>query len=311
MKKNTQNYIKITAALILIAFTVIADATIENILKDDKLSIAFAYQIDCAVNIDNTVELLFGTCENPERDNVNVYPPPSGPTGAGSYNSYFLEDRGEDEGILKAQILFYENDTDAEWLLELDDATTVTFTLKTDTAPSGSLILKPVHGTTETDIKNGITNKELDAGQYKIVYTHLQKSDTPKSITYTIKPGWNMLHFPLVVYEDAAEGAWEAFKALPKFSLIGKVFCKTEIINPGETFWVFNEGELKHFEIQAFQPLKSELPKSKDGWNFAGTSLTEEPYEAVYEWNGEKYNKIPESVSITDETKGYWINLTN
>jgi len=273
--------------------------------NDNVKPINFCFKINSPTT-DVLMELLFGTCASSGISEANTTLPPGTVAGSNPVDFYFLY------SSQAWDVFLTENNQTAEWILVVRTPCTLNFTLLGGAVPGEGGSLKLFNGENELlNIVGGAKSNQLDAGQYTIKYIPApEKSTVPADVTFTFHAGWNLLHLPIVVYEDTPRESdkWVELNALPRMTLSGRTYVKGGEIRCGEAFWAFYDGryaEDNHaLTVLGYEPLATDWPARHSGWNFIGEKTnTGEVADNTYEWVG-RY-QIPIEI---DSSKGYWIN---
>jgi len=249
-------------------------------------------------------ELLFGTCKISSADDVQWDLLPFGTPADDPDNIpvdlYFFQDP-------KAyNVFFTENGYEAEWNLFVKTECTLKFTLLGGAVPGEGGSLELFNDDVELfDIVDNAV-RTLVAGQYTIKY--VPAPDKPAEVEYTFRPGWNLLHFPIVVKGENTE--WETLNRLPRLTLSGRTYVQGGEIRCGEAFWVFyKDGDITDntLTVSGYEPTYWPVPQS--GWNFTGVKDDDATATAdAYEWADGQY-QTPKT--LLDSSKGYWIPAKN
>jgi hypothetical protein len=257
------------------------------------------------VSSENTpVELLFGTCNDSSEVNLPLQiGTPTDPDEI-PFDLYFFQDPNA------YNIFFTENGHDAEWNLFVKTGCTLKFTLLDGDVPGegGSLELLNDKDEPSAIFRNAVIT--LVAGQYTIKYVPApEKSDEPAEVEYTFHPGWNLLHFPIVVYDKEENSGWKSLNGLPRMTLSGRTYVKGGDIRCGEAFWVFYDGSDSYsLTVLGYEPLPGDWPVPQNGWNFTGGKADIKNPTAIYEWNA-TYQHTTITLDPDDpDNRGYWIN---
>lgn len=281
------------------------DKYYEELSQNETVQLIFCFKINSpTTNV--SMELLFGTCAIGGISEANTFLPPGTVDGSNPVDFYILH------SSQAWNVFFTENHPQAEWILVIRTPCILNFTRKCGAVPDEGGSLKLFNGENELlNIVNGSQTGALAVGEYAIRYVPApDKSTVPDDVTFTFQPGWNLLHFPMVIYEKETNVGWAALNALPRMTLSGRTYVKGGDIRCGEAFWVFYDGEFKGnipkdtLTVEGFVPLATdwvERPSTGD-WDFANTN---DASAKIYEWAG-RY-KIPTSL---DSSKGYWIKKT-
>ncbi len=256
-------------------------------------------------------ELLFGIGAS-----ISYPFPDMGDPSGGGFDYYFTEsDTGK-----KMYVLFSKDEEETNWHLFVVNKCTLRFTLLGGEVPEyGSLKLfdDEKQALLDLDIDETGQSKELKdaAGNYIITYVPTPKRSYKESfVEYKFVEGWNLLHFPIVVYENdpRKDDNWEALNSLPRQTLSGRTYIRGGDIRCGEAFWVFYEkGKFTNdtLTVLGYEPVEKDWPDPmlKSSWNFTGVrNNTERLSNNTYEW-AESYKEVSDS-AVADPRKGYWIN---
>jgi len=277
---------------------------------EDLQAIPEIQPIDFCVKINSpttgvSIELLFGTCADVSNVYVRTDLPPGTVDGTNPVDFYILH-------AAKAwDVFFTENRKKTDWTLVIRTDCILHFTLLGGALPGAGGSLKLYQGENELlNIFDGAESNQLAAGQYTIKYVPApEKSTVEAEVTYTFQPGWNLLHLPIIVYEDTPreDDNWEELNALPRMTLSGRTYVKGGDIHCGEAFWVFyKDGDVEGntLRVLGYEPLATDWPVRHSGWNFTGEKKnTDEVPANTYGWAADRY-QVPEEI---DSSKGYWI----
>ena len=255
-----------------------------------------------------SMELLFGTCANAHAE-VNTFLPPGTVGGGNPVDFYFLHQA-------KAwDVFFTENQQPSEWTLVLNTPCILDFTLLGGTEPVTGALEFFFGENKREDIGVG-SSFELAAGEYIIKFTPPpEKSEEEAEVTYTFQPGWNLLHLPIVVYEDArrTDDNWDELNdrndliSLPRMTLVGKTYVNGGEIRCGEAFWVFYQTGTftdNKLTVLGYEPLATEWSERTAGWNFQGEQ-SDNTASIIYQWSDKKYQPI--QASALSPEQGYWL----
>lgn len=255
-----------------------------------------------------SMELLFGTCADVSNVYVRTDLPPGTVDGSNPVDFYILHAaKGWD-------VFFTENRMEAEWIIVVRIPCILYFTLLGGAVPGEGGSLKLFDGENElVNIVDGVASNQLPAGQYTIKYVPAPEISTVEAeVTYTLQPGWNLLHLPIIVYSDQRRDGdnWDTLLNLPRMTLSGRTYVKGGDIRCGEAFWVFyKDGDVEGntLKVLGYEPLATDWPVRHSGWNFTGEKKnTDEVPANTYGWAVGRY-QVPD---VLDSSKGYWINKT-